>query len=203
VAGVEPGGRPAVPAAGGLGSAGGVVSAPPPSGGLGLQPPSGLPPATDAPEERRTAPQGAPTAPDPAPAPGRETGPARPSEASLAERARLAEAAATREIDAILDRQRRATESGDVDLLLRDVDSRLHRDVRRAFTGMHRDASHVKSEITNRTVRFTADDSAQVSFHAVITATRRGDRQRITITDRIVVWRLARSDGRWQIVSST
>jgi hypothetical protein len=203
------GGPPAVP----TGGLGGTVLAPRLGGGLTTPPLSGTPtpprseppapvdPPATAPE--RPARRSTPATPDPVET-ARDTEPrgepATPGDATAPE---LDEAAALREIDGILDRQRRATQSGDIDLLLLDVDSRLHRDIRRAFTGMHRDASDVTSEITNRTVRFISPDTARVSFHAVITGTRRNDRRRITITDRIVVWQLSRSSGRWLIVSST
>ncbi|CAN5777743.1 hypothetical protein BH23GEM9_BH23GEM9_25990 [soil metagenome] len=110
--------------------------------------------------------------------------------------------AATAAVNAIVERQRRATVDGNLELLLRDVAPELHEDLRRQFEEMHSTARNIASVITNTRVEFENEHSAAVSFRARITAVRRRDNRAVTIYDGDVVWELQRRGQQWLIVSA-
>ena len=111
------------------------------------------------------------------------------------------EAEARAAIEAIVERQRRGTESGDIEMLLRDVATPLHDAVQRNFQAMLATTRDVTSRITDVEVEFEDAALASVSFHAVLEGTRIRDDRSVKIHDGRVRWTVERSAGRWQIVS--
>lgn len=103
------------------------------------------------------------------------------------------------EILAIVERQRRATVAGDLDLLLRDVAPELHEAVRTSFHRMEQSAREIRSTVTRVSVELAGADSAKVAFHARLTGVRIKDGRAVTIYDGQVVWRVERRNGRWLI----
>jgi hypothetical protein len=167
-----------------------------------------VPPTTPAPDE--------PRAPSPVPAAEPTTRPAEPAQPGAAEpepagappradsaaaedAARTEEASARSAIRDIVERQRRATEAGDLTLLLADVAPELHDDVRASFRDMQASARDVRSEVGTVTVEFPARDLAIVAFNARLTARRVRDGRAVTIHDGPVTWDLERRAGRWLI----
>jgi hypothetical protein len=118
--------------------------------------------------------------------------PASSEEARNEEAARMA-------ILAIVERQRRATEAGDLDLLLQDVAPELHEAVRTSFHEMARSAREIRSKVTRVGVELAGADSAKVAFHTLLTGVRIKDGRAVTIYDGQVVWRVERRAGRWLI----
>jgi serine/threonine-protein kinase len=112
-----------------------------------------------------------------------------------------AEAAARGAIEAIVERQRVATERGDEEMLLRDLAADLHDQTLENLEDMNASARDITSRVRDISIEFDDADNATVSFHATLTALRRSDGRRVTIHDGRVEWVVARSGGRWLIVA--
>lgn len=110
------------------------------------------------------------------------------------------EAAARDEILEIIERQHRATETGDVELLLQDVAPERHPEVRKSFGEMHASAREIKSEITRIEISFRPGSRVAVEFHARLTGKRISDGRAVTIYNGQVTWVLERRDEDWLIV---
>jgi hypothetical protein len=115
--------------------------------------------------------------------------------------ARAAEAAARGAIEAIVERQRVATERGDAEMLLRDLAADLHDQTLENFEDMNASARDITSRVRDISIEFDDADNATVSFHATLTALRRSDGRRVTIHEGRVEWVVARSGARWLIVA--
>jgi len=126
-----------------------------------------------------------------------ETKPAVPAEPDPPD----AEAAARAAIEAIVERQRRGTETADLTLLLADVAPALHDDVRDGVADMESTARDVTSQISDIRIALRDATHATVSFHTVLTGIRKRDERRVTIYDGAVRWTLERSADRWLIVA--
>jgi hypothetical protein len=111
-----------------------------------------------------------------------------------------AEAAARSAIESIVERQRVATERGDLDMLLRDLASDLHEETIRSFGDMKESARDITSRVRDIRIEFDDVDDAVVTFHATLSAVRRADGRRVTIHDGQIEWNVAHRGGRWLIV---
>jgi hypothetical protein len=138
------------------------------------------------------APGGAPAA-APAAAPvGRRTAEPGSNDAAAA-------AIAREMILVIIERQQRATEQGDLELLLADVAPHLHDAVRASFADMQSSASDVQSQIGQVTIELQRADVAAVAFHTRLTGRRIRDRRQVVIFDGTVRWIVQRRQDRWLI----
>jgi hypothetical protein len=112
----------------------------------------------------------------------------------------VAAAAIAREmILVIIERQQRATEQGDLELLLADVAPHLHDAVRASFADMQGSASDVQSRIGQVTIELQRADVAAVAFHTRLTGRRIRDKRQVVIFDGTVRWTVQRRQDRWLI----
>ncbi len=111
------------------------------------------------------------------------------------------EAAARRAIESVVERQRRATETGDVEMFLRDMDPELAEENLEGFQAFVRDYRDRRSRITNIRIEFDDVETASVTFHVRLTGVRGGRTE--TLYDGPVEWVLERDSGRWLIVWSS
>jgi hypothetical protein len=127
------------------------------------------------------------------------TQPAGQPEGKAAGNPAAAEVAERAAIEEIVERQHRATETGDLALLLQDVAPELHEGVRASFRDMQESARNIQSEISRVTVEFREAGVARVAFDTKLTGRRIKDGRTVTIFDGRVVWALERRSGRWLI----
>ena len=113
--------------------------------------------------------------------------------------ATMAEAAARQAIEQIIERQRRGTETADLQMLLRDVVESLRDDVSRDFASMQSSTRDARSRITNIHIVFDNATQARASFHSNLTAIRKSDGRRVTIFDGRLEYVLQNSNDRWRI----
>jgi hypothetical protein len=110
---------------------------------------------------------------------------------------------ARRELVAIAERQRRATEAGDADLFVGDLSPELARGAAPDLAALHREWSAISSEIWNLAIYFEDATRARMDFHTRISGepARRGARR--VIQDVHVYWTLAHRGGRWVIIAAS
>lgn len=111
-------------------------------------------------------------------------------------------ARARAELTAVVDRQRRATESGDATLFARDLSQALARENLPHLAALHQGWSAIQSEIWNLTILLQGETRALVDFHTRITGVNRGARSRSVIEDTHVYWVVEAQGGRWVIVEA-
>ncbi len=111
-------------------------------------------------------------------------------------------ARARAELTALVDRQRRATESGDATLFARDLSAALARENTPLLAALHREWSAVQSEIWNLTILLQGETRALVDFHTRITGVHRRSRSRSVMEDTHVYWVVEAQGGRWVIVEA-
>jgi hypothetical protein len=111
--------------------------------------------------------------------------------------------AARRAIDAIIERQRRATETGNGDLLTEDLADELAEKSERQLEDLHAAIRNIVSRISNVRVEFTDATHAAVRFRAQVTGVRRSDSRPVTVYDGDVQWRLEFDQGEWLITSTS
>jgi hypothetical protein len=99
----------------------------------------------------------------------------------------------------IVERQQRATEQGDLALLLADVAPHLHDAVRASFADMQGSARDVRSQIGQVAIELQRADVAAVVFHTRLTGRRIRDSRQVVIFDGTVRWIVQRRQGRWLI----
>lgn len=154
--------------------------------------PSGEPDPGPGPDPTTPAPD--PTSPAPTPGSGREAIVV-PADSFDIERAR-------RELTEIIDRQRQATVTGDVDLFTRDLAPELATEVADDLVTLHREWSDLRSDIRNVSIRFDDATRARVDFHTVITGTPRGWDSEQLLQDTHVYWTVVRRDEVWLIIEA-
>jgi predicted Ser/Thr protein kinase len=106
---------------------------------------------------------------------------------------------ARRAIDAIIERQRRATETGNVDLLTEDLADDLAERSERQLEALHEAVRNLSSRISNVRVQFNDATHATVRFRALVAGVRKSDSRPVTVYDGEVQWRLEYDSGEWLI----
>jgi hypothetical protein len=106
---------------------------------------------------------------------------------------------ARRAIDAIIERQRRATETGNVDLLTEDLADDLAERSERQLEALHEAVRNLSSRISNVRVQFDDATHATVRFRALVAGVRKSDSRPVTVYDGEVQWRLEYDSGEWLI----
>lgn len=109
---------------------------------------------------------------------------------------------ARRELVAVVERQRRATESGDGALFVRDLTPELAISAADDLDTLHAEWSAVRSELWNVRIRFEDGTRAHVDFHTRLVGTPRGGGREEVIQDTHVYWTLSLRDDRWWIVEA-
>ena len=109
------------------------------------------------------------------------------------------EAAARQAIEEVIERQRRGTETADLQLLLRDVVDSLRDDVSRDFASMQSTTRDARSRITDIHIVFESTTQSRASFHSNLTAIRKSDGRRVTIFEGRLEYVLEHSNDRWRI----
>ncbi len=107
--------------------------------------------------------------------------------------------AARREIAAVVERQRRATETGDLALFLRDLAPDLHEESRDNLRELHEAVDSVRSVVRQVRVEFADAETATARVQVVLSVQRPRQKRWVTAFDGWVVWELSRIGGRWVI----
>jgi predicted Ser/Thr protein kinase len=146
-----------------------------------------------------------PTVAEPQPAPAPPPAPAAPAEAPApppAPSPKEVEAAARSEIQAIVERQRRATETGDRVLAVQDLAPALQKRMADELSKLHEGAMDISSRITDLKIEFLDPNRANVTMVASISFIRRKGGERESHSNK-VRWELKRVENRWLITKSS
>jgi predicted Ser/Thr protein kinase len=109
---------------------------------------------------------------------------------------------ARREIVGIVERQRRATESGDRVEFTGDLSQELALEAVEDLADLH-DAYHsIRSEVRNVRIYFEDATRARVDFHTWLSGTPRSGGPHVEMNDVHIYWTLAYRSGRWIIVGA-
>ncbi len=112
------------------------------------------------------------------------------------------EARARAELRDVVERQRRATESGDRALFLQDLCPELGSLHAPFLAELHQVFSQIRSEVSNLDVEFVDSEMAVVDFTARISGIRRGERTWQVIQNSHVHWLVERRDQRWIVTDA-
>ncbi|MCA9736648.1 MAG: nuclear transport factor 2 family protein, partial [Gemmatimonadetes bacterium] len=166
----------------------GIVTGPPatPTNTPERQPES-TPANRTAPDRRAVEPETPPVKPTPDPPPERRTG------------SSFDEGAARREIRALVERQRRATEAADLRALLADVHPDLREEASFDMQAMMATADQVRSEVSDIQIEFEDTEVAYVAFAVRLTGRLLATGERVLIADTMASWTLLNESGRWLI----
>ncbi|MEZ4414222.1 MAG: protein kinase [Gemmatimonadota bacterium] len=108
-------------------------------------------------------------------------------------------AAARRAILAVVERQRRATEAGDLRGLLADVHPNLIPEATRDIQAMLATVGDLSSQVADVQVEFEDDHHAYVEFHTHLTGRLLATGEFVEIADDWINWSMVYESGRWLI----
>lgn len=111
---------------------------------------------------------------------------------------RFDEAAARRDIEALVERQRRALEARNRELFLREVHASRRAEAGVLFDGVVAPFSAIRSEIGRVEVYLDGPDQAAVGYDVRMTLTLREDGRQVVVSDQ-ENWVLLHEGGRWWI----
>jgi len=107
------------------------------------------------------------------------------------------------EIEGILGRYRRATETGRFETMRADLSDEVARKWESGFRRFHERADDVTIELAGVTIGVDSEAEARVSFRAVIEGVDRDEGERKRFFSGDVRWRLLRQTGRWVVAWSS
>lgn len=115
--------------------------------------------------------------------------------------ARLAyNAAAKKEIEKILDRQRQSEEGKELLLLLNDIGSSFLERRKEAATFIFNNFEDIKSDYSNISVRITNAKRAEASFSFLLTGANKTNKQRGVIDEGEKTWLFEKQGNTWKII---